>query len=84
MTATAFSEKQALEAPARRVDPRLAFLLSCAIRFELRWVTERRRKKRAEQKESKSYEQTQPSEIEQTSGADNDKSIVPTNANPAD
>jgi len=35
MTATAFSEKQALEAPARRVDPRLAFLLSCAIRFEL-------------------------------------------------
>jgi hypothetical protein len=25
-----------------------------------RWVTERRRKKRAEQKESKSYEQTQP------------------------
>jgi hypothetical protein len=35
MTATAFSETQALEAPARRVDPRLAFLLSCAIRFEL-------------------------------------------------
>jgi len=35
MTAIAFSETQAREAPARRVDPRLAFLLSCAIRFEL-------------------------------------------------
>jgi hypothetical protein len=52
-----------------------------------RWVTARRRKKRAEQKESKSYEQTQPLDqikIEQTSGADNVKSIVPTNPNPAD
>ena len=35
MTAIGFSKTQALEAPARRVDPRLAFLLSCAIRFEL-------------------------------------------------
>jgi hypothetical protein len=48
-----------------------------------RWVRERQRKKRAEQKESKSYEQTQPlDQIEQTSGADNDKSSVPTNPNP--
>jgi hypothetical protein len=42
-----------------------------------RWVTERQRTKRAEQK-VKSYEQTQ----QQTSGADNDRSIVPTNHNP--
>ena len=35
MTAIAFSETLALEVPAGRVDPRLAFLLSCAIRFEL-------------------------------------------------